>query len=311
MEEYMKSFDTNWISLNGQFKFESDKITYNGSIFKDSDGQDSPILGYAMSSKYFSGGRIKMKVEFLDENDECGCDILFHYSNQTTYQQMVSIGIDKTKFSLFEFKSLKEGKWTFHQQNGDPSSLKAGVIYELELNLIGNSVKLKVNEIDVLNSLLPYSINPSQVGIWARSKSQIIIHDYIVDEVKPIVFVVMQFSDQFNDLFENVISPICQEYGYHVVRADNIYKNGLIIEDITKSIIESKLIIADITPQNPNVYYEVGYSHALNKNTILLAEEGVILPFDIAPYRVIFYKNTISGKTIVEAQLRKHLNNIK
>ena len=43
---------------------------------------------------------------------------------------------------------------------------------------------------------------------------------------------------------------------------------GLIIADIERQILDSQVVIADITPQNPNVYYEVGYAHALRKPTI-------------------------------------------
>jgi len=50
------------------------------------------------------------------------------------------------------------------------------------------------------------------------------------------------------------------------------YNAGLIIEDITPSIQEASIIIADITPDNPNVFYEVGYAHGIKKPTILLSE---------------------------------------
>ena len=109
---------------------------------------------------------------------------------------------------------------------------------------------------------------------------------------------------------KDVIAPICNEFNITPIRADDIYNNGMIIEDISKSIIESSIIIADITPNNQNVYYELGYAHALNKPTILLAEKGCNLPFDIQSYRVIFYSNSISGKNKVEMQLKKHLDSL-
>ena len=66
-------------------------------------------------------------------------------------------------------------------------------------------------------------------------------------------------------------------------------------------------LIADITPANRNVYYEVGYAHAVGKDTILVAEKPTELPFDLSPFRVLFYENSIAGKAKVEAGLRKHL----
>ena len=61
---------------------------------------------------------------------------------------------------------------------------------------------------------------------------------------------------------------------------------------------------------NANVFYELGYAHALGKQTILLAERGRELPFDVSGYRCIFYDNTIGGKAVVQDSLTRHLTNI-
>ena len=84
----------------------------------------------------------------------------------------------------------------------------------------------------------------------------------------------------------------------------------LILEDIVRGIIDAKIVVAEITPPNQNVFYELGYAHALNKPTILLAERGKTLPFDVSGYRCLFYENTIGGKGKVEEGLRKHLDAI-
>jgi nucleoside 2-deoxyribosyltransferase len=75
----------------------------------------------------------------------------------------------------------------------------------------------------------------------------------------------MQFDKDYDDLYNGVIGPICKEFKYDVIRSDESYSTGIIIQDIIKQINESSIIIADITPDNPNVFYEVGYSHALKK----------------------------------------------
>ena len=56
--------------------------------------------------------------------------------------------------------------------------------------------------------------------------------------------------------------------------------------------------------------YELGYAHALNKPTVLLARRGADLPFDIRSYRVVFYDDTIGGKPEVERNLEVHLKAI-
>jgi nucleoside 2-deoxyribosyltransferase len=95
-----------------------------------------------------------------------------------------------------------------------------------------------------------------------------------------------------------------------VYRVDEVYRPGIILQDIITGIAESEVIVAEITPPNANVFYELGYAHALSKPTILLAERGKELPFDIKSYRCIFYDNTIRGKKEVELNLRRHLASI-
>ena len=94
---------------------------------------------------------------------------------------------------------------------------------------------------------------------------------------------------------------------FRVTRIDEQSGPGLIIEDISRAIQEAKLVIADISPVNANVFYEVGFAHALNKPTILLAEKGTKLPFDVSSFRTLFYENSIAGKKKFEEGLRKHI----
>ena len=122
----------------------------------------------------------------------------------------------------------------------------------------------------------------------------------------------MQFqTPEYEALFKEVIEPVCKSEGLYAYRADYTYLPGLIIDDIKKQIAEARVIIAEITPQNPNVYYEVGYADALNKPLILISDrkEG-LKPFDVRAYRTIFYDNSIGGKAQVESDLRTYLRSI-
>ncbi|MGN5480517.1 nucleoside 2-deoxyribosyltransferase [Cupriavidus basilensis] len=80
-----------------------------------------------------------------------------------------------------------------------------------------------------------------------------------------------------------VIKPVCENAGVAAIRVDEQFGPGMIIQDIVQQLRESAVVIAEITPANPNVYYEVGYAHALGKPTILIAEQGIKLPFDVSP----------------------------
>ncbi len=118
----------------------------------------------------------------------------------------------------------------------------------------------------------------------------------------------MQFSAPYNELFTQVIKPICREFGIEVEREDEAYGPGVIMQDIIRTMIESSMIVAEITPANPNVYYDVGYAHALSKPTVSIAEAGMKLPFDLSGFRTLFYQNTMDGNAKFEEGLRKHLD---
>jgi hypothetical protein len=213
-------------------------------------------------------------------------------------------GIDSdAMFAVRTFHS----SWTYHAAGGNRSSLRAGRDYEITVRVTGSKLALTVDGVDVIVTNLPFVIPNNQVGLWCQGTNDITISGFNVEPQQPTAFVVMQFTDPYNELYTEVIRPLCEEFHILPLRADEMYGPRLIIADVAKQITEARLVVAEITPANPNVYYEVGYAHALNKPTILIAEKGTQLPFDVSPFRVLFYENSIAGKHRVEVGLRKHL----
>lgn len=133
---------------------------------------------------------------------------------------------------------------------------------------------------------------------------------YKIQHVKPKAFVVMQFSSQYNDVYFEVTKKICHQENIDVIRIDEESGPGLIIQDMTRENHESKIIIAEISPANANVFYEVGFAHVLNKPTILTAEKETKFPFDVSPFRTLFYENSFDGKGKLEEGLKKHTKTI-
>ncbi|UAL07448.1 MAG: hypothetical protein KRP56_06385 [Candidatus Methanogranum gryphiswaldense] len=82
------------------------------------------------------------------------------------------------------------------------------------------------------------------------------------------------------DKFFNYIAKSIESKGYEVNRSDTIEHSGQITDLIVKSIYEADIIIADLTYNNPNVYYELAFAHALRKNTILFKSDNTPIPFD-------------------------------
>lgn len=78
-----------------------------------------------------------------------------------------------------------------------------------------------------------------------------------------------------------------EEQDLKVVRADEIAEPGMISRQIIEYIVRSKLVISDLSFNNPNVFYELCLRHATGKPTVHLIKKGDLIPFDIGNFRTI------------------------
>jgi hypothetical protein len=123
------------------------------------------------------------------------------------------------------------------------------------------------------------------------------------------IFVIMPFNERYDELYYNIIRPACMLDGKYIVkRADD--PSCLAGENINVKIYDfiyqAKLIVADISEGNPNVFYELGIAHTLGKNVILINGNRKFRPFDIENIRYIKYSFD-SEKQI--AELKEKLEN--
>ena len=123
--------------------------------------------------------------------------------------------------------------------------------------------------------------------------------------MSPRAFVLMPFDPTFNEIYNLFIASTLADAGYEVLRADDIVSQRNILRDILAGITESDLIIADLTGSNPNVYYELGLAHALQKSTILLTQSVDDLPFDLRSYRVVSYDTHFAAIDSARERLRQ------
>lgn len=99
----------------------------------------------------------------------------------------------------------------------------------------------------------------------------------------------MPFCDPFNSYYKEILVPAINNAKVKHSRADEVYGVRPIIEDIAKEIIESDVIIADVTGKNPNVNYELGMAHALGKQVVIISKNIEDVPFDYRHVRAIVY----------------------
>ena len=102
-------------------------------------------------------------------------------------------------------------------------------------------------------------------------------------------FVIMPFGHPFDRYYKNVFVPAIEEVDLRPVRGDSIFLPSAIMQDIWRLLTEAKVLIADLTGRNPNVFYELGLAHALQKPVILVANSMDDVPFDLRGLRVLTY----------------------
>lgn len=124
-------------------------------------------------------------------------------------------------------------------------------------------------------------------------------------DTRPKAFVLMPFSDEFGDLYELGIRAACEAANVDCERVDEKVFQDLIISKIYQEIANCDVIIADVTGRNPNVFYELGYAHALHKKTIILVSSASEIPFDLTMHQHIIYNGSIRN---VRNRLESHLN---
>lgn len=149
-------------------------------------------------------------------------------------------------------------------------------------------------------------VNPLTVQI---AEKNIITTGQKSTAIQPDIAFIMMWMDPIQPELEDVYATVKRcfnKYGISAERADDIEHSGKITEEIINKIRSSEFLYADLTGARPNVYYEVGFAHALSKKVILYRKSGESLHFDLAGYNCPEYKNLSD----LEKKLNKRLESM-
>lgn len=293
-----------WASIFGSVEVSNGHITLIPIPLPPStpDAAPQPPHAVVRSNIEFEQGTIELQVWLPDSSSKCQIGL----GGGTAVEVYAGLNILGAPYG---FAAFRNGQWEPVIGTGHGSLIQAQQWHQLKLHVQGSNLDLYFNGVKVVST--SYQVARGPISLLLQSSGRISVRDIRVATQDPVCFVVMQFTEEYNALYAEVIRPTCEEFGYKVIRADDFYTSGLIIDDITRSIRECTIVIADVTPNNPNVFYEVGFAHGIGKPTILLSDKKrEKLPFDISGFRTLFYDNTIGGKSAVEERLRRHLEAI-
>jgi hypothetical protein len=133
-----------------------------------------------------------------------------------------------------------------------------------------------------------------------------------VDMEEDVCFIVMPFSiESLNIVYEDFVRPTLEDRCHlRPERGDDVFGSNVVMDDITRSIRRARLIIADLTGRNPNVFYEVGIAHALNKQVLLMTQSIEDVPFDLRHRRALVYEYSPRGCKKLEKDLYDNVQNM-
>lgn len=112
------------------------------------------------------------------------------------------------------------------------------------------------------------------------------------------------FSKWIKQAVEAIDDPDNEGQQIECTRADRRHTTGVVIEDIAEQLVESDIVIADLSGRNANVFYELGVRHATNVNTILIAADEEDVPFDLRHLRTFFYRYEPDSMLQLQENLR-------
>jgi len=296
-----------WAALVGHWNFDGANAHYFGresTIDQPSTHESRVSMGLALSPVVFRDGHVRCSVR-LQRTESTTAGIAVGVRSASAPYVVAAIGGFNYAYSVLQHSpgrgfELVEGA-------GSLSNLAVHEQYDLEVILDGQVLRMKVNSVPVIETVLRSPLAGSGLGLFAFDTAEIVFESIRASKQAVKVFVMMPFTEPFDTLYDDVIKPEAEGLGFEIIRVDEIAGPGIILDDIRRQIERAHIVVAEISTPNPNVFYELGYAHALNKPAVLLARRQSEMPFDVRPYRAIFYDDSIGGKKLVQQQLRQHL----
>jgi hypothetical protein len=121
--------------------------------------------------------------------------------------------------------------------------------------------------------------------------------------------VTVMFPFRFMDTFDT-IKGVCDKLGLECLKADDVWVNSTFIQDIFDLIFTSRVVVADFSTKNPNVFYEVGIAHTMGKTVVPLTQSMDDIPSDLKAHRALEYLNNREGREAMAEKLEIRLREL-
>jgi len=188
---------------------------------------------------------------------------------------------------------------------------KPALFDEVIKNTYGDSPNKMLNQVDrVINGLQSKNSNIHESLENIRKEVAVNKKDDLAVE-KGFLFIIMAMLDDepILDDIHSTFKRACEAHKLRAERVDDDFGFQQIYLKVLNHIKLAEFIIADLTFERPNCYYEIGYAHALNKKVILTARKGTKIHFDISNFPVIWYSSMVELERKLKERFEKILSN--
>lgn len=122
-----------------------------------------------------------------------------------------------------------------------------------------------------------------------------------------LVSVMMPFDAAFDPVYEALKDAVTKGAGMRCQRADDIWLNEHVMDDIASLIWRSRIVISDLTGKNPNVFYETGIAHTIGRDVIQITQAEADIPFDLRHIRHVNYLSNGEGLVQLKSKVAERI----
>lgn len=130
------------------------------------------------------------------------------------------------------------------------------------------------------------------------------------EEIDDRLIAVMMPFGVFDEVYDTIQGAI-EAIRLRCLRADDIWDNPSVIQDVVSLINRSHVVICDCTNRNANVFYEAGIAHTLGRDVILIAQSKDDIPFNLGHLRYLPYSNNAEGRLRLAERLTDQIQMLR
>jgi hypothetical protein len=161
---------------------------------------------------------------------------------------------------------------------------------------------------------VPHELTKPQIHFSIYSQNQLLVSPKVFAipriEIDPnLISVMMPFSREFDAVYASIQSA-CQSVGLRCERADDLWEESTIIQDVFNLIFRSAVVVVDLSGRNSNVLYETGIAHTLGRPVVPISQNTGALPFDLAHHRTLHYLPNEQGLGEMRMRLERRLRSL-